>query len=480
VNILLGIVRTKVLALLLGPGGVGLIGIYSSILDIARNIAGMGINSSGVRQIAEAVGTGDKNRISITISTLRRTTLILGAIGGIGLVALSRPISLFTFGSSSQAGSIALLGLAVLFGAVSAGQAALVQGMRRIGDLARMSILGAVYGTITSVVVIYLLGERGVAPFLVVVAGAGILTSWWYARKIAVIPVKLSLRRTLYESKDLLNLGLVFMATGFMTVGVAYLVRVMVSRNLGMESAGHYQAAWALAGLYVGFILQAMGADFYPRLTAVANDHAECNQLVNEQTEICLLLAGPGILATLTFAPVVIHLFYSAKFGPAIELLRWTCLGMLLRVGSWPMGYILLAKGAKGRFFISELSANAVHLFLVWMLITSLRLKGVGVAFVGLYIFYGAFVYLLAWQLTGFRWSSRNARLACVLMPAIAGVFIGTFFLPQGWIIAIGALATFGSAWYSLKTLCCMVSLQRLSGPVRKLFGLLRITPADL
>ena len=57
-----------------------------------------------------------------------------------------------------------------------------------------------------------------------------------------------------------------------------------------------------------------MGADFYPRLTAVADDHKECNRLVNEQAEVGLLLAGPGVIATLTFAPLVIWLFYSSAF----------------------------------------------------------------------------------------------------------------------------------------------------------------------
>src|SRR5438034_10313387 len=60
------IVRTKAMALLLGPSGVGLLGLYSSIYDMATIFAGMGLNSSGVRQIAEAVGTGDTRRIART------------------------------------------------------------------------------------------------------------------------------------------------------------------------------------------------------------------------------------------------------------------------------------------------------------------------------------------------------------------------------------------------------------------------------
>ena len=57
-NIGIGIVRTKAMAVLLGPAGFGLMGLYGSIADLAVSIAGMGVNSSGVRQIAEAAGFG--------------------------------------------------------------------------------------------------------------------------------------------------------------------------------------------------------------------------------------------------------------------------------------------------------------------------------------------------------------------------------------------------------------------------------------
>ena len=56
-NIAIGIVRTKAMAVLLGPAGFGLMGVYGSIASLAQSIAEMGINSSGVRQIAETVGT---------------------------------------------------------------------------------------------------------------------------------------------------------------------------------------------------------------------------------------------------------------------------------------------------------------------------------------------------------------------------------------------------------------------------------------
>ena len=81
VNIAIGIVRTKAMALLLGPAGFGLMGVYGSIANLAQSIAGMGINSSGVRQIAEAVGSGETERIARTAVVLRRTSVILGIVG---------------------------------------------------------------------------------------------------------------------------------------------------------------------------------------------------------------------------------------------------------------------------------------------------------------------------------------------------------------------------------------------------------------
>ena len=81
VNIAVSIVRAKAMALLLGPAGVGLVGLYSSVNELTHSIAGMGINSSGVRQIAEAAGSGESARIARTAAVLRRTSMALGLLG---------------------------------------------------------------------------------------------------------------------------------------------------------------------------------------------------------------------------------------------------------------------------------------------------------------------------------------------------------------------------------------------------------------
>ena len=484
VNIGLNIIRTKVMAILLGPAGFGLFGVYNAILDLVRSVGGMGINTSGVRQIAEADGTGDKVKLAKTVITLRRVAFGCAAFGALLLVAFSKPISQFSFGDLNHVGMLMMLALAVVFLDISAGQAAVIQGLRRLGDLARMNIRGAIYGTILSIAIVFYFyqqgePERGIVPALVAVAAMTVLTSWWYARQVKVEPVRMTATEISTEVSGLLKLGLVFMTTALMSMAVAYVVRIIVLRQLGESDAGYFSAAWQLGGIYVGFILSAMGTDFYPRLTAVAKDDTECNRLVNEQTEVGLLMAGPGVLGTLTFAPIVILLFYSDRFAPAVEILRWICLGMLLRVASWPMGFILGAKGLRKAIFFSELAVSLFQIGLAWLCVKRFGVDGAGIAFFGTYIVYGLMIFIIVRSVSGFTWSGENIRIGLVFSIVIAAVFVGWYYLPRYVAVSGSIIATTVMSYLSAKKLCALVPLDRLPRPVRWVAKILKLSSVD-
>jgi antigen flippase len=474
-NIAIGIVRTKAMAMLLGPSGFGLFGLYGSISDLTQSIAGMGVNTSGVRQIAEATASEDRERVAHTAAVLRKTSTALGVLGAGFLVVFSRQVSILTFGSNRHATAISLLSIAVFLRLVSAGQGALIQGMRRISDLARMSVLGVLFGAVIAIPIVYLFREEGIVPSLIGVAAMTIVTSWWYSRKIK-IPVR-SIRSSDVprEVAPLFKLGFAFMVTGLMTMGSAYVVRIIVLRELGIEATGLYQSAWTLGGLYISFILQAMGADFYPRLTAAANDNATCNRMMNEQTRVGLLLAGPGVLATLTLAPLVMTIFYTAKFHAAVELLRWFCLGTILQVVSWPMGFIILAKARQNLFLFSDLAWTVVYIVLAWVCMKWFGLNGAGIAFFGSYIFHALLTYPIVRRLSGFGWSTDNLKIAMLFLSLIALVFCGFYALSLVWATCLGTLAVTLSGAYSVRVLSKLVPLHEIPPPMRRLivrFGL--------
>jgi PST family polysaccharide transporter len=210
-------------------------------------------------------------------------------------------------------------------------------------------------------------------------------------------------------------------------------------------------------------------------LTAVAQDNQECNRMVNEQAEVGLLLAGPGILAALTFAPLILITLYSAKFGPAVEVLRWICLGMLLRIVSWPMGFILVAKGARQPFFWSELATSIVQVALVWACVVAFGLKGAGISFFGGYVFYWFLIYFVVRSVSQFRWSPINKRLGLMYGIPILVIF-SAWYLVDHWIVGIGGgVITVVAGLFSLKKLVTLVPFHRFPRILQRALTLLRV-----
>jgi PST family polysaccharide transporter len=432
----------------------------------------MGVNSSGVRQVAEAVGSNDLGRVAQTSTVLRRVSILLGALGAVFLLVFARQVSILTFGTDQNSAAIRLLSIAVFFTLVSAGQGALIQGLRRISDLAKMNVLGALFGTILTIPLVYWLRDQGVVPALAGVAAVTLITSWWFSRKVRIHHPSMTSSQVGHEAAELLKLGLAFMATGLMTMGSSYVVRIIVLRTLGFEATGMYQSAWTLGGLYVGFILQAMGADFYPRLTASANDNPKCNRLVNEQTRVGLLLAGPGVIATLTFAPLIIAVLYSAKFAAAVGILRWICLGATLQVISWPMGFIIVAKNDRLIFLGSDLLWTVVHIGLAWTCVRYFGLNGTGMAFFGSYVFNLALIYAIVRRRTGFRWSRENIQTGMLFLSLIGVTFCAFYLLPGLWTVGLGTVALALSCVYSIRVLLTVIPWDQTPRAIQKLLML--------
>ena len=457
ITLAITLVRTKLIAMVLGPAGFGLLGVFSAVADLVRSVAGLGVNSSGVRQIAEAVGSGDAGRIARTAIVLRRTAIILAFAGAIAVAALATPIARLTFGTEDHAASLRLLGLAVFLRLLADGQGALIQGCRRLGDLARINILSAACGTLMALPAVWWLGEQGIALSLVAVAAAAAGVSLYYGHRVATEPAVFSRGQAREELTGLLRTGLAFMASAMLTLGTAYVTRLIIVRSHGLAAAGLYQAAWTVGGVYVGFVLQAMGADFYPRLVAVAHRDDACNRLVNEQTRIGLLIALPGLVATIALSPFVVMAIYSREYLGAVELLRWVCAGMGLRILSWPLGFIVVAKGRQAIYFLSELAWTVVSLLLAWSCIDRFGLRGAGIAFFLSYLFHTGMLIPIARHLTRFRWSPDNRRLAASAGVALAGLALAVACLPPTATLLAGLVLTLIAGLHSIAQLARLV-----------------------
>jgi PST family polysaccharide transporter len=376
-----------------------------------------------------------------------------GILGWLLAVILAKPLSEWMLGSAEHAWAIAALGITLLISAISNGQLALLQGLRRIGDMARANVLGVLVSTGVSIALYAWLGQDGIVPVLVTSALISLGFSYWFSRRVAVLPVPVSWRETVAGTRRLAGLGVAFMWSGVLTAGLDMLTRAVITRQFGLEAAGIYQAAWALSGLFAGFILGAMGADFYPRLTAVIHDKEQAVRTVNEQTEIGILLALPGLLATLAFAPWAMEIFYSKRFLAGAELLPWMVLGVFGRVISWPMGFILLAKGASRWFIATETIFIGIQAALVFWMVPAFGAVGAAYAFAVSYALYAVGMLWVGRVLIGFRWSPFVLKMLLTSC-SFTGLGLATsLFLAGGFGMLVGTVIVFASIVMSLRGL---------------------------
>lgn len=410
VNIVISILRMKVLATLLGPTGVGLLSIYVSLQGVVTTAAGLGMESSGVRQIASV--RGEEQELSLVRRVLLAAHLVQGALAMLGVWLMRAPLSEWLFGDRTYATEVGLIGVAVLLGLVGAAQTAMLQGMRRIGDLGRVTVLSALVGTIAGLAAVWLYGEAGLIWFVVVQPLATIVIAMRYTRRLPRPTAARPSAAGIWEAwKPMAKLGAAFMLGGLATTATLLVVRGLITQELGLEAAGQFAAAWGITMTYVGFLLGAMAADYYPRLTEVINDRAAATRLMNDQAQLGLAIGGPVLLLLIGLAPWAVTLLYSAEFAPAAELLQWQTVGNVFKLASWALAFSIVAAARSKTFLMAELSFNIVFLAMIWFLLPVLELQITAIAFLVGYIVYFATVNILANTLQGFRWQSLSLLL---------------------------------------------------------------------
>jgi PST family polysaccharide transporter len=195
--------------------------------------------------------------------------------------------------------------------------------------------------------------------------------------------------------------------------------------------------------------------------------------MMNEQAEVALLLAGPGVAATLTFAPLVINIFYSTKFGPTVELLRWNCFGLLLQVATWPLATLQLAQGKAWLFFWTQSAANAGYVLLTWAGIKLWGLNGAAAGFCGMIVIQAILSCVVARKLSGFEWAPINLRLGFLFASVVGVVFLSGYILSFWVATAVGLLVSAVTGLYSLRLIAKLAPMERMPRAVQKVIGVI-------
>lgn len=469
-NIVAGLGKMKAAALLLGPAGVGLIGMYQNLIQTAATVSALGLGTVGTRQVAVAQASDSVAFGARTRRALFWGTLGLALLGAAAFWLASGWIADHLLRAPQLTRDVEWLSVGVALTVASGSQAALLTGLRRIGDVARVQVFSGMIGAALGIGAIWIWGLGGLVLMVLVAPVVTFLTGYWY---VARLGQPAPARRTPMielagEWRSMAALGVAFMLSGVVATVGQLAVRTIVQRDLGTEGLGQFQASWAIGMTYLGFILTSMGTDYFPRLTAAIPDRSAASRMVNEQTEVALLLCAPVALAMMALAPWVIRLLYSGEFTPAVGILRWQILGDILKVMSWPLGFVLIAAGAGKTFILTESVAMGVFVAGAQVAIPAIGVTAAGMAFLAMYVGYLPLVFLLARRRIGFRWTAPVIRYAVAL--GLAGCIVdGAARVSNLVSLGIGLPAALGFGIYGLARLGRMGALDGKLGVLAKI-----------
>lgn len=388
-QIFIRIVKSKFVALFIGPAGMGISSLLHSTTDLISASTNLGLKTSGVKTVAAANAANDKEKIAKTITVLRRLILLTGLIGMI-ICALLAPVwSKVSFGNSNYIIPFVFVSLVILFEQLNNGELVLLQGMQQKKKLAKANVIGQTLSLILTIPLYYFYGVKAIVWVLVLSALITYLTSKIYTSKLHFGPVSVSLKETFFVGREMIKLGFFLSLQFLMQQASVYLIRNYVSSVGGINDVGLYSAGTSIITTYLGLVFSAIATDYFPRLAATKSNK-EMKDAVHVQAEIFILLLAPLVVAFIVFIKPIIILLYSNQFLPIENMLYWSIGATLLQAMGWAVSYTLLAKAKPWVFFTNEVIASCYNIPLRLMGYSMWGLTGFGIA-----MMIGHFIYLL-------------------------------------------------------------------------------------
>ena len=445
-NIVVSLVRNKLIAVLLGPNGMGLASLFNTTVNFISQATNFGISFSAVKHVSELFERGDEAAIAHFVKVVRAWALLTALIGMLVCVVVGPLLSDYTFAWGDHTLHFILLAPAVGLMAITGGEMAILKGARQLRSLAVIQIFNVLAALVISIPIYYFYNQTGIVPVIVLMALTSMLLTIRHSYRL--YPLRLSgANGVLGEGMAMVRLGVAFVVAGVLGSGAEMLIRSYLNVVSGdLDVVGLYNAGFMLTITYAGMVFSAMETDYFPRLSSVNSDVAATNLTVNRQIEVSLLIVSPMLAALIIGLPILIPLLFSSKFLPMVGMAQVSVFAMYIKAVSLPVSYLTLAKGDSVGYMVLEAIYDVLLVLLIIFGYGQWGLLGTGVALSLSYVFdillVGAYTY---WRYH-YRVSMQVLQYAAIQFTLGVAVYIVT-------------LVDNPLIYWSLGTLICLASL---------------------
>ena len=449
-NIFIGLVRNKLVALILGPGGIGLMSLFNSAIALLSNATNLGIATSSVKTLSELYEKGNEEQVKRHVRVIRQWALATAVIGFFACALAGPLLNNFSFSWGNHVKHFVLLAPTVAMLAITGGETAILKSARRLRNLAKVSVWNVFLALVFTTPIIYFYGQKGIIPTITLITFTQMLLTIRYSHR--VFPWSFHFDRSLWgEGLPMIRLGIAFVVAGIFGSGADFLIRASLNNIASLNMLGLYNAGFMMSVTYAGMVFTSMETDYYPRLAAVGHDVYQMSNTVNHQVEVSLLMISPLLVAFSIGAPIIVQLLYSKEFLDVVPMIQITVLAMYLRAMKLPVAYLTLAKGDSWSYLFLEAYSAVVMVIAVvgGYMLFGLPGTGAGLLVTGLIDI--IVVNIFTRYKYHYKVSSTVFRFAKYQLPIALAVYAITCCL-HGWLYwASGIVMGLLSLWISFR-----------------------------
>ena len=422
VTLLMGLLRVKVAAVVLGTGGMGILAQAMTLHAALAEAVGLGVGGGVTKYVAEHAGRGDEAALRRVLETVT-TVFVAVSVVVLGLCAVFAPfLADLVLGDRTRGFLVLLVAAALPLTAQLEIVQRTLQGLLLVRQLVLLGILGAVAGTALAIPLMIRGGVTGAVLALAVGALVPLVIGQVYLHRVLKARYGFSPRVGRWDGatlRGLLRFGGARSASVLALLGTLLVVRTVLIERFGDAANGLYQVAWTVSNQYLGIVGVAIWSYAMPKIATVLHDRAAVEGIQNDALRLSLLLFLPASVLLLVTRPFWIPLLYSGAFLAAAPLVAWQLAGDFLRSIRWSANLTTMPR-EQLRFIVLEgLALAAIQLAAFFVLLPRVGIVAAPMAWAVAHAALLPVTLLWHWRVDRFLFSPATLKLT-----ALSGVVL--------------------------------------------------------
>ena len=379
-------VVAKLVAWFAGPAGMGRLGQFMSLMSLLAVLAGGGIGSGIVKYVAEY--RDDPARLSRLLAAALGYAACAALLVAALALALSRPLAVWLLGDGDYASLIRILAVAQFGIALVNYLLAVINGFMDVRRLAFVQVTGSIISVAAALWLARWLHLYGALLALVLGQVLWLAVGWPAFRRSPYFRAgMLRMRFDREMTARLAGFSLMTITSALAAPLVNIAVRQHLVERFGWVDTGYWQAVTRVSDAYLLFLTAAINVYYLPKLAATHGRAAILHEL---RAGYRFLMPAVIVLAAGIYLArdTITRLLFSADFAQAEALYAPQLLGDVLKIASFVLSYLMLAKAMTRLFVLSECAFALLYLVLVYVGTAHFGLVGAMYAFAANYLLY--------------------------------------------------------------------------------------------